>query len=195
MSARPGSKATIQDIVISSTTGYQKCRQQPDAARRALEMIEQRRQHQQFRGRADRVKPNSPRRVRPKRSKRREDKEGQRQGADRTPQRLQEGPDVKKRRHRDQQCGREDRDQRRRPWQRNGDQDGENINRGRPGRRIPPSSPQQRRHRLSCHRAHALPVRARLTRDVVLKPGKTSTSSTSPPLASTISWPTTCSRV
>ena len=43
--------------------------------------------------------------------------------------------------------------------------------------------------------AHALPPRARSTSDVVLWPGRMSTSTTSPPAASTISWPTTCSRV
>ena len=44
-------------------------------------------------------------------------------------------------------------------------------------------------------RAHVLPPRARSTSDVVLWPGRMSTSTTSPPVASTISWPTTCSRV
>src|SRR6202011_186671 len=99
------------------------------------------------------------------------------------------------RRHRYHERNPEDPDQGRRPGQRNGDQNDNDIRRPHPGGRIAPQPPQQRRHRLVHRRGHALPPRARLTSDVVLKPGSTSTSSTSPPLASTISWPTTWSRV
>ena len=177
--------------------GHQKGDEHPQAARRALEMIEQHRQHQQFRGRADRIEPRAPWRVRPQRSDGRQRKQRDRHRADRTLQRSAGKPSTS----------------------RNGsivtsaatakiatsdvDQGSESAirmtkisDRRDPGGRIAPAaSTTALPIGFSRHRAHALPPRARSTSDVVLKPGSTSTSSTSPPWASTISWPTTCSRV
>ena len=65
----------------------------------------------------------------------------------------------------------------------------------RPGGGIAPEPAAPDAGRCRRRGAHALPPRARSTSEVVLWPGRISTSTTSPPSASTISWPTTCSRV
>ena len=64
------------------------------AAQRAFEMINQQRQHQQFGGRPNGIKPRAPWRIGPQRADHRQRKQRDRRRADRTPQRLQEGPQI-----------------------------------------------------------------------------------------------------
>ena len=175
--------------------GNQERREYPHAARRTLVVIKQQRQRQQFRGRADRVKARAPCRIRPQRSDQRQRKQRDRQDADRALQRDEEGAGIERRQYRDHPDHHEDADQRRRPGQRERDQNRANIRRPRPFRGVAPGRQRRAIRRKRGARAHVRPPRARATSEVVLKPCRISTSRTSPPWASTISWPTTCSRV
>ncbi len=120
---------------------------------------------------------------------------GDRHGGDRTPQRMQEGTQVEKRHPGDQHRDDEDRRQRRRERQHDRGQDRKHVDRRHPGRGIAQQSHQPAERRVPGDISHATSPRARLTSEVVLWPCRMSTSITVPPLASTISWPTTVSRV
>ena len=77
--------------------GRQERDEYPHAARRALEMIEQERQHQQLRRGAQRIEARAPGRVRPQGSQRRQRNERNRQRADRPLQRSQERAQFERR--------------------------------------------------------------------------------------------------
>ena len=176
--------------------GHQECDEDPHPARRALEMIEQPGQHQQLEGGTDGVKPRAPCRVRPERADERPDRPARaansRSAASAIARRPANPSPMPRRRA---STSTKIADQRRRPGQRERGQNRENIRNRRPQRPVAPVPPHQRHRRSRSTQAHALPPRARSTSDVVLWPGRISTSTTSPPAASTISWPTTCSRV
>ena len=175
--------------------GHQECDEDPHSARRPFEMIEQPRQHQQLEGGTDGVKPRGPRRVRPERADKSQTDQRKRQIADRLFQQAPVGPPVHHPRHGAEPARHEDRHQCRRPRQCERGQNGKDVRNRRPQRPVSPVPPHQRHRWSRSAQAHALPPRARSTSDVVLWPGRMSTSTTSPPAASTISWPTTCSRV
>ena len=175
--------------------GHQECDEDPHPARRPFEMIEQPGQHQQLEGGTDGVKPRAPCRVRPERADKSQTDQRERQIADRLFQQSPVGPPVHHPRHGAEPARHEDRQQRRRPGQRERGQNCKDVRNRRPQRPVSPVPPHQGHRRSRSAQAHALPPRARSTSDVVLWPGRMSTSTTSPPAASTISWPTTCSRV
>src|SRR5262249_35744665 len=131
----------------------------------------------------------------PERADQRQGKEGNRHRGDRTPQRLQEGAQVEKRNPGDQHRNDEDRGQRGGKRQHERGQDRKHVDRRHPGGGIAQQSHQRGERRVSGDRRQATSPRARFTSEVVLWPCRMSTSTTVPPLASTISWPITVSRV
>ena len=77
--------------------GRQERDEYPHAARRALEMIEQERQHEQLRRGAQGISARAPGRVRPQGSQRRQRNERNRKRTDRALQRTQERPQFERR--------------------------------------------------------------------------------------------------
>ncbi len=138
--------------------GHQKGDEHPVPARRALEMIEQDRQHEQLDGRIDRIEARAPGRIRPQRPDQRENDQRDRRRTDRTLQRLQEGAEVEERHHAEQHQRVEDPRKRRRPGQRGRGQDRKQVDRLAPGRRTAQAPPQHlagglpgKCRRLACH--------------------------------------------
>ena len=176
--------------------GHQECDEDPHPARRALEMIEQPRQHQQLEGGTDGVKPRAPCRVRPERADEQPGRPARaassRSAVSAIARRpASPSPTPRRRASTSTKIATSDVDQGSVSAARIAKMSAIVVHsaRSRQYRRT-------RRHRRSrSAQAHALPPRARSTSDVVLWPGRMSTSTTSPPAASTISWPTTCSRV
>src|SRR5215212_9998304 len=108
-------------------TGGQKGDEYPFTAPRALEMIKQQWQHQQFDGRAYGSETRIPRSVGPQGSNERQRKEGDRQGRDRTRQRLQKRANLEREGQRDNPESRNDDNTGRRPGQQEREQDRKQV--------------------------------------------------------------------
>ncbi len=98
-------------------TGCQESNENPCAAWRALAMIKQQWQHQQFHGRTDRIETFAPRRIRPQGSNQRQSEQCDRQNANRTRQRSQKYPYLDRWNQRDHPEHRDNHDAGRRPGQ------------------------------------------------------------------------------